>query len=116
MDLNLPLAEVSVTSDCCSLATEVLSTHDALRYAEIFKVLGDAGRLRILSLIAREGCAPITTTDLVSELNLSQPTISHHLKKLTEAGLLTRQQSGRKAYYTIAPNPFAQLRTVLELG
>lgn len=116
MDSNLSTSHAPAHPECCSLQTEHLSTSDALRYAEIFKVLGDAGRLRILSLIAREGCAPITTTELVNELNLSQPTISHHLKKLTEVGLLTRQQSGRKAYYTIVPNLFAQLRTVLELG
>lgn len=115
MDLNPPPDNEHITLECCSLATETLSVSDATRYSEFFKTLADPGRLRILSLIAREGCAPITTTELRSELGLSQPTISHHLKRLTEAGLLNRQQNGRNAVFTVVPEIFTQLRTILDL-
>ena len=79
-------------------------------------MLADPARLRILSLIAAEGCAPATVGNLTEKLGLSQPTVSHHLKRLTEAGFLTRRKEGRTVVHTIVPETFADLRTVLSIG
>ncbi|MEX3505277.1 ArsR/SmtB family transcription factor [Corynebacterium sp. LK2510] len=104
------------TSPCCPLTSEALGTEEAARYAEAFKALADPVRLRIISLIAADGCAPATVGALTDALGLSQPTVSHHLKKLTEAGFLARHQDGRSAVHTVRPETFAQLKAVLAVG
>lgn len=111
--IDLPLIN---PAECCSLAAEPLSEDDAERYAEIFKVLGEPVRLRILSHLAAEGCAPTTVNELTEIMGLSQPTISHHLKKMTDAGLLVRIPEGRTVFHQVQPETFASLRTILQIG
>ncbi|SDS72828.1 ArsR/SmtB family transcription factor [Corynebacterium timonense] len=101
---------------CCPLTTEPLSPADADRHAAAFKVLGEPVRLRIISLLAAEGCPPTTVGELAEALELSQPTVSHHLKRLTEAGFLARRPEGRRVVHTVRPELFADLRTVLSVG
>lgn len=111
--IHLPLIN---SAECCSLAAEPLSVDDAERYAEIFKVLGEPVRLRILSHLAAEGCTPTTVNELTEIMGLSQPTISHHLKKMTDAGLLVRIPKGRTVFHQVQPETFTNLRTILQIG
>lgn len=80
------------------------------------KALADPTRLRLLSRIAAQGCDAVCACDLLDELGISQPTVSHHLKKLVDAGLLTREQRGRWAHYTVVREAFADLSGFLDLG
>ena len=101
---------------CCPLTTAPLTPDEAEAHAAAFKVLADPARLQILSLIATEGCAPATVGALTEKLGLSQPTVSHHLKKLADAGFLTRHKEGRTVTHAVEPGTFAVLRTVLSIG
>jgi ArsR family transcriptional regulator len=103
-----------VISCCKPLATPKLSAADVEATARLFKALGDPARVRIVNLLATTDEA-VCVCELMGPLGLSQPTVSHHLKKLTEAGLLSREQRGTWAYYSLDPEAVAQLRTVVEL-
>jgi ArsR family transcriptional regulator, arsenate/arsenite/antimonite-responsive transcriptional repressor len=101
---------------CCSpLAGPTMSQDDAETTAAVFKALSDAARVRIVNLLATAGEARCVC-DLTPSLGLSQPTVSHHLKKLTDAGLLRREQRGIWAFYSIEPGVLDRLRTVFETG
>lgn len=108
----LPLADLTA---CCSLGSGPLTDDEAERYAALFKVLADPARLRILSQLAAGGCGPVSVGELTGKLDLSQPTVSHHLKKLTDAGLLERSRAGRTVIHSVRPEVFAELRTVLQM-
>lgn len=99
--------------ECCGpLLEEPIEEADATQLAGWFKVLGDPVRLRLLSLIAaqREACA---ACELVERLGVSQPTISHHLKVLFEAGLVDREKRGRWVFYRPVPERLAILSRTL---
>ena len=88
---------------CCSPVTGgVLAVEAAERLARVFKALGDPTRVRLLSLIAAHADDEACVCDLTGPVGLSQPTVSHHLKQLVEAGLITREQRGKWAYYRVA--------------
>lgn len=106
---------VGTASECCAIDGEPLDAPDAERIAGLFKALADPTRLRVMSHVAAQGCDSVCACDLIDVLDISQPTISHHLKKLVEAGLLTREQRGRWAHYTVVREAFAELRTFLSL-
>lgn len=114
------LEDIEVSAEapaqCCSLLSGPLQAHDAERISVILKSLADPTRLRVLSHVAAQGCDAVRACDLVEVLDISQPTISHHLKKLVEAGLLTREQRGRWAHYSVVRETFAELRDFLDLG
>ena len=101
---------------CCSLLSGPLDAHDAERISLMLKSLADPTRLRVLSHVAAQGCDAVCACDLVEVLDISQPTISHHLKKLVETGLLTREQRGRWAHYSVVRETFTELRNFLALG
>ena len=89
---------------CCRPITEaVLDAATAERLAGILKALAEPTRLRLVSLIAGHEGAEACVCDLTAPVGLSQPTVSHHLKTLVEAGLLTRTQRGKWAYYRLVP-------------
>ncbi len=96
---------------CAPVLASALSEAEAEDLAGAFKVLADPARLRLLSMIANseESCA----CELVEPLGRSQPTVSHHLAVLTEAGLVDREKRGRWAYYRAVPERLAVLRDVL---
>lgn len=101
MDL-LPV--VSEPAACCTPAAgPVMSADDATRLARTLKAMADPTRLRLLSLIAAHEGGEACVCDLIEPVGLSQPTVSHHLKQLTEAGLVTREKRGVWAYFTIVP-------------
>ncbi|GAB3087797.1 ArsR/SmtB family transcription factor [Corynebacterium aquatimens] len=102
-------------STCCSLSAGLLTHAEADRYAQLFKVLADPTRLRLLSQLAEDGCGPISVSELAAQSGLSQPTVSHHLKKLTDAGLTSKTRQGKTVTHQVLPGPFAELRTVLQM-
>jgi ArsR family transcriptional regulator len=84
--------------------------------ARTLKALADPTRLRLLSHIAAQGCESVCACDLLDVVDISQPTISHHLKKLVDAGLLTRQQRDKWAHYSVVHETFKDLRRFLDLA
>jgi ArsR family transcriptional regulator len=100
------------TGRACSVLAAPLTAGEASVLASGFAALADPGRLRLLSLIADrpEVCA----CALVEPLGKSQPTVSHHLKVLTEAGLITGDKRGRWIWYRVVPGQLDLLRRALE--
>jgi ArsR family transcriptional regulator len=86
---------------------------DARRLAGVLKALADPARLRLLSLIQSAEDGEACVVDLTAPLGLSQPTVSHHLRILTEAGLLTRDKRGVWAYYSLVPSAIASIADLL---
>ena len=85
----------------------------AERMSARLKALADPMRLRLLSHIAAQGCDSVCACDLLEVVDISQPTISHHLKKLVEAGLLTRDKRGVWAFYALVPGALDAVADVL---
>jgi ArsR family transcriptional regulator len=101
--------------DCCgALAAPTLSDEQAMATAEVFRALADPARVRIMNLLATSG-EPVCVCHLIEPLGLSQPTVSHHLKKLTDAGLLAREQRGKWAYYSLRAEAADTLTAVVVL-
>ena len=101
--------------DCCRpLGAPTLSEDEAASTAALFKALGDPARVRIVNLLASQG-GEVCACEFEPALGLSQPTVSHHLKKLTEAGLLDREQRGKWAYFSINPEAASRLAGVVDL-
>ena len=99
-----PLLPVIDSMTCCGpLTGEVLSQDDAESVARSLKAVADPARLRILSMVAAHVDSEACVCDLQAPLGLSQPTVSHHLKVLVEAGFLTRSKRGTWAYYALVP-------------
>ncbi|WP_369636752.1 ArsR/SmtB family transcription factor [Nocardia sp. JMUB6875] len=90
-----------------------LDAETATALASTFKALGDPVRLRLLSLIAAAGGEEVCVCELTPAFDLSQPTISHHLKVLREAGLLSSERRGTWVYYRIIPEALQRLSDVL---
>jgi ArsR family transcriptional regulator, arsenate/arsenite/antimonite-responsive transcriptional repressor len=109
------MSALSAIACCRPLAAESLSAEEAETTAGLFKALGDPARVRIVNLLATSD-EPVCVCNLTGPLGLTQPTVSHHLKKLTQAGLLRREQRGVWAYYSIDPGAVARLRALVELG
>jgi ArsR family transcriptional regulator len=102
--------EIAQLEACCTaLGPAPLSGREAGRMASALRVLADPVRLQIVSLLA--GAEEACVCELTPALGVSQPTVSHHLRVLSEAGLLGREQRGRWAYYRLRPEP---LRLVAE--
>jgi ArsR family transcriptional regulator len=99
---------------CCSpLLAAPLSEDAAETLAGALQALADPARLRLLSLIAACPGSEACGCDLTTPIGLSQPTVSHHLKVLHEAGLLDRERRGKWVFYRVRPEPLASLRSVL---
>ena len=110
----LPVA-AEVPACCVTSVTTVLSQDEAERTARVFKALGDPTRLRLISLIANSESSEACVCDLTEPIGLSQGTISHHMKLLVEAGLVTREQRGKWAHYAIDRTAFASVAAALSL-
>lgn len=113
MTSSVPTARTPAERDlqaCCQPITDaVLDAAAAERLAELLKALAEPTRLRLVSLIAGHPGAEACVCDLTAPVGLSQPTVSHHLKILVEAGLLERTQRGRWAYYRVVPGALEAL-------
>ena len=102
-----------IAADCPPLLQEPLNADDAGLLASALKAIADPARLRLLSLIQAQPGHEACVCHLTDPLGLSQPTVSHHLKVLLEAGLVEREQRGSWAYFRVREEPLAALRAVL---
>jgi ArsR family transcriptional regulator len=109
----LELTPVETVACCSPLTQEPLSAEAAERIAPLLKALADPVRLRLLSLIASHADGEACQCDLNDAFELSQPTISHHLKVLHESGLLERTKRGVWAYYRVQPGALSDLGTLI---
>jgi len=98
---------------CTPILQEALEPDEAERLAAALRVIADPARLRLLSLIHAQPESEACVCNLTAPLGLTQPTISHHLRVLREAGLVEREQRGSWAYYRIAADQLALLRGLL---
>lgn len=106
--------DVQPISACCEPVLDAtLSVEQADELAAAFKVLADPVRLRLLSLVASSPQGEVCACDLVAPTGRSQPTVSHHLAVLTDAGLLAREKRGRWVWYRPVPERLAVLRDAL---
>jgi ArsR family transcriptional regulator len=95
------------------IASPLLSDSEAHATAALFRALGDPARVRILNLLATRG-EPICVCDLVAPLGLAQATVSHHLGKLVDAGLLTREERGKWSFFSIDPQACRRLGALVD--
>ena len=101
--------------ECCApLAAPALSAREAEATAELFRALGDPARVRIVNMLATSD-EPVCVCNLIEPLELSQPTVSHHLKKLLDAGLVEREQRGKWAYFSLSRDAVETLAAVADL-
>lgn len=101
---------------CCgSVSTEVVAPAHAERVAQVFKALGDPTRVTLLSLIATSPDGEACICDLTGPVRLSQPTVSHHMKQLSDAGLVTREQRGKWAHFRVVSAAIDDLTSALGL-
>ncbi len=91
------------------MLTAALGEREAQDLADVFKALADPTRVRLLSLIAAAPDGEACICDLTEPVGLSQPTVSHHMKRLADAGLVVREQRGRWAYYRVLPDAMGAL-------
>lgn len=97
----LPVISADLAACCSPLTAGALSDDSAEQLAKVFKALGDPARVKLVSLIAATDDGEACICDLTDPVGLSQPTVSHHMKVLVDAGLITRDQRGKWAYYRV---------------
>ncbi len=107
-------AALEAVACCVPLSAPVMTDEETNATAELFKALGDPARVRIVNLIATVG-GPVCACDFYDALGLGQPTVSYHLKKLTEAGLLEREQRGKWAFFSLKRDAVEKLAAVADL-
>jgi ArsR family transcriptional regulator len=106
--MSLPLV------DCCTpLAGSTLSEADAAELERLFKALADKHRLRIINILLQAGGEAVCVCEFQPELGISQPTVSHHLRQLADAGLLEREKRGSFAYFRLAPGALERIGSLL---
>lgn len=98
---------------CAPISAPSLSDTEAEATATLFRALGDPARVRVLNILA--GCGEACVCELTEPLGLSQPTVSHHLKTLTDAGVLEREQRGRWAFFSIGTEAKTRLADLADL-
>jgi ArsR family transcriptional regulator len=113
MPKSLELTPVEAVACCSPLTREPLSAADAERIAPLVRALADPARLRLLSLVASHADGEACVCELNDAFDLSQPTISHHLKLLHEAGLLGREKRGVWVYYRVNADALGDLAALL---
>jgi ArsR family transcriptional regulator, arsenate/arsenite/antimonite-responsive transcriptional repressor len=112
MNVNMTLEPV----ECCApLDAPTLSEEEAIATAELFKALGDPARVRTINILATAD-EPVCICNLIEPLGLAQPTVSHHMKKLLDAGLVDREQRGKWAYFSLKREAIEKLASVTDLG
>lgn len=101
--MSIPLTPTDTGVRCSPLIREPLSAEQAAELATTFKALGDPVRLQLLSLIASHADGEACSCDIAPAVDVSQPTISHHLKTLRAAGLIESERRGSWVYYRVVP-------------
>jgi ArsR family transcriptional regulator len=113
MTTSLPLL---ADDPCCApLGVDPLDAASAAQLAHAFKALSDPVRIRLLSIIAAAPSGEVCACDLTGPVGKSQPTVSHHLKVLREAGLVTSRKHGTWVHYRAVPDQLSALRQVLAM-
>lgn len=117
MPTTLDVTDVTApgASCCAPLVKEPLAQPEAEQLAVTLKALADPARLRLLSIVASSEGQEACVCDLIEPVGLSQPTVSHHLKVLTEAGFLSRSKRGTWAYYRLQPAALAEVADFLTI-
>lgn len=105
--------EILEATVCCAPTASPMSTSDSERLAATFKALGDPTRSKLLFVIVSCEGQEACVCDLTEPVGLAQPTVSHHLKVLAEAGFVSRSKRGTWAYYRLAPEAFHAMRGAL---
>jgi ArsR family transcriptional regulator, arsenate/arsenite/antimonite-responsive transcriptional repressor len=108
------MTTTTATACCAPLGAASLSDAEAKGIAELFTALADRQRVRIVNLLATSP-DPVCVCEFTGPLGLSQPTVSHHLKKLVRAGLVQRDQRGTWAYYSLNRDALGRLAAVADL-
>jgi ArsR family transcriptional regulator, arsenate/arsenite/antimonite-responsive transcriptional repressor len=103
----------TIAASCPPLLQEPLGEEEAARLASALKTIADPARLRLLSLIQAQPGGETCVCHLTEPLGLSQPTVSHHLKVLHQAGLVERERRGSWVFYRVVPEALAALRDAL---
>jgi ArsR family transcriptional regulator, arsenate/arsenite/antimonite-responsive transcriptional repressor len=115
MTTTAPGNDLEAPAACCTpLAAPGLSDDQAEMTARVFKALADPHRVKIVNLLATSP-EPVCVCEFTGPLGLSQPTVSHHLKKRVQAGLLHREQRGTGAYYSLRRDALGGLAAALDL-
>ena len=113
--VELTAGPTTVVGCCAPLAREPLTGEQAVELARVFKAMGDPVRLRLLSLIASHEGGEACVCDLTDVFDLTGPTISHHLKVLREAGLITGERRGTWVFYRVRPDALRSASQLLTL-
>jgi ArsR family transcriptional regulator, arsenate/arsenite/antimonite-responsive transcriptional repressor len=113
-DMFRSMGALEAVACCAPLGASVLTEEEAAATAELFKALADPARVRIVNFVATTG-EPVCACNLNGPLGLAQPTVSHHLKKLVEVGLLERKQRGKWAYFSLKSDAVEKLAAVADL-
>ena len=114
MDSLQIVGSTSAEAGCCAPTREaVLPRSEADRYALVLKAVADPVRIQLLMHLAASCCSTACVCHMPDLLGISQPTLSHHLKKLTEAGLVHREMRGRWAHYTLNSAAFIEMTRIL---
>ena len=111
--VEVPIRPAGIAACCSPLTGGILGADAAEQLARSFKALGDPTRVRLLSMIAATDGGEACVCNLTEPVGLSQPTISHHMKLLVDAGLVTRDQRGKWAYYRVVPDMLNALSQAL---
>jgi ArsR family transcriptional regulator len=112
--MSVDMKVLELIDGCRPLGTASLSDHEAEATAMVFKSLADPARVKIVSVVAAREEA-VCACEFAPALGLSQATASHHLKKLTEVGLLERDQRGKWAYFSLNPEALAKLESLVRI-
>lgn len=107
----LPIQDV--TACCAPVTTEAMTQESAEFLAKSLKAIADPARLRLISMVAAHEGAEACVCDLQEPLGLSQPTVSHHLKVLVDAGILHREKRGTWAYFSLVPGALESVAALL---
>jgi ArsR family transcriptional regulator len=113
MRTPLPVIDADVVACCSPVTGGVLDTDQAHQLARVFKALGDPTRVLLLSMIAAHDGGEACVCELTDPVGLSQPTVSHHLKQLVDAGLISREQRGKWAYYRMVEGMLSSVADAL---
>jgi ArsR family transcriptional regulator len=112
--INVDMKSLDMIDCCLPLGRESLDDDQAEAAAGLFKALADPARVKVVSVLARsEG--PVCACEFIPALGLTQATVSHHLKKLTDAGLLEREQRGKWAYFSLNPEAVSRLEGLVRI-
>jgi ArsR family transcriptional regulator len=109
-----PLLPLPADECCTPLVCEPISAIQAAGLAHVLKALADPTRLRLVSMVAAHVGGEACVCDLTDPLGLTQPTISHHLKILVDAGIFSREKRGKWAYYSLVPGVLDVLAAILD--